>query len=1167
MKQGAKRLEIQTLGGLQIRLGNQPLKGFRSRKAEAMLVYLALQRKPVSREILAERFWSDGSQNATMANLRVVLSNLRQILDPFITVSRDAAGMDQDAGIWVDVTELEAALYREDYERVLGLYQGEFLQGFYAPDNAAFDQWVTEIRENCRRMAISAAQSLVANPAWNTNPEKLLALAQRWTELDRLSENAQLEYMKLLHRLRGRSEVITHYNGFCRTLVEELGFAPSAAILDFIEKVKIGNNGNAPSIETSRTRPLPAPPRSIDPEAVFVGRAQEMNRLFTALEQTMRGQGQLIFLAGEAGSGKSALVQAFLRQAQTAQPDLLAVTGMCHVFSGTGDPFLPFRDVLLGLIGDEEALRASSRSNPETARRIARALPATVPALIQSGPDLVGTLLSPGALSRHVSGDSQDPWAFELADFLQQRNKAGPQRTYDAGDIYSQVSRFLSTIAGQQPLVLVLEDLHWADASSVSLLSYLSLRVTSSPILIIGTYRPEALAARREQEHPLETALHEWKRQFGDCAIDLDAANDRDAGSFVRQVLDTLKHHLTDEFLNRFSNQTGGHPLFTIELLRHMQERGMLLLGSDGCWDESSALSWEDLPAKVEGVLDIRLGQIDSSMRAVLSAASIEGEAFTAEIAAQVAGQDPDAVVRRLGRIARNLHIVVEGEVRQVNGRRLSGFRFRHSLFSTYLYKQLSTAERAYYHEQVAQAMEQIYTNDPRGLAEMAPVLAFHFREAGRAGKAIDYFQMAASHAALIGALEDAIRQLRAGLQLLSYLTDENARRRLELALQLALIAPLQALKGYADPELRAINQRIRTLCNDGIGADELLPALVYLRTNFQSQTERIAAQELAQRIVSAPPGSHKPLVTTLAHWVLGSEKSYQGSFLEAKEHLEQVIQTYDPRRDRWLIPPYGHDPGVSALGRLAWVMWFLGYPNQAAEYSRRSLALAQELNHPLARGFAIGRSGVLFNQIIGEPEQALEWNKISRQDSEEKGIHLFRPSEELLRGWIESQIGEVAEGLRMMETGIRERDTSGATRHRPHYLGLLATGYQCAGRFTDGLRAVEQALASCDLNGEWYYQAELLRIQGSLFIDTHNLLSAEDSLHRSLEVARRQSAKSWELRAALSLCNLWRSQGKIREARDLILEEYNWFSEGFSTPDLLAAKALIADFVPTCIS
>jgi adenylate cyclase len=168
-----------------------------------------------------------------------------------------------------------------------------------------------------------------------------------------------------------------------------------------------------------------------------------------------------------------------------------------------------------------------------------------------------------------------------------------------------------------------------------------------------------------------------------------------------------------------------------------------------------------------------------------------------------------------------------------------------------------------------------------------------------------------------------------------------------------------------------------------------------------------------------------------------------------------------------------------------------------------------------------------------------------------------------LLRGWIESQIGEVAEGVRMMETGIRERDSSGAIRHRPHYLGLLATGYQRVGRLADGLRTIEQALASCEQNGEWYYQAELLRIKGVLLADTNAEIPAEESLLLSLEVARRQSAKSWELRAAISLCHLWQTQGKISQARDLILAKYAWFEEGFATPDLRAAKGLIDELAP----
>jgi tetratricopeptide (TPR) repeat protein len=331
--------------------------------------------------------------------------------------------------------------------------------------------------------------------------------------------------------------------------------------------------------------------------------------------------------------------------------------------------------------------------------------------------------------------------------------------------IFEQYTNVLKALAAQRPLMLVLDDLQWADAASIGLLFRLGRRIGESRVLIVGTYRPDEVALGRAGErHPLEKVLAEFKRYFGDIWVNLDQAEEAERRQFVDAFLGTEPNRLGEGFRRALYRHTGGHPLFTIELLRDMQERGDLVQDEEGRWIEGSVLDWGTLPARVEGVIEERIGRLEQELLEALTVASVEGEDFTAEVVARVQAVDARGLIRRLsGELEKQHRLVSARGIRRLDAQCLSLYRFRHNLFQKYLYSDLDEVERAYLHEDVGNVLEELYGDQ---VDEISVQLARHFVEAGVAEKAINYLHRAGEQAAVRFANAEAVTYFSRALDL-----------------------------------------------------------------------------------------------------------------------------------------------------------------------------------------------------------------------------------------------------------------------------------------------------------------------------------------------------------------------------------------------------------------
>jgi predicted ATPase len=861
-------------------------------------------------------------------------------------------------------------------------------------------------------------------------------------------------------------------------------------------------------------------------------------------------------VTGEAGSGKTALIQEFSSRAQAAHPDLVIARGDCNAYTGIGDPYLPFREILALMMGDTESRWAAGAIGREQVRRVWRALPLTVKALLEAGPDLVDTFVSRESAIERATAllPSGAGWLTRLREQTGRRPTApgmpGPQQS----DVFEQYTRVLEVLARQVPLVLVLDDLQWADLGSVSMLFHVGRHLAGKRILILGAYRPEEVTGGRDGErHPLEAVANEFQRDFGEIGVSLEQADSRD---FVEAYLDSEPNRLGAAFREMLYRQTRGHPLFTIELLRGLQERGGLVQDQAGKWAEGADLDWRALPARVEAAIRERISRLAEPLRTTLQVASVEGEVFTAEVVSRVLGADERSIVQRLsGELDRRHRLIRAQAIERLEWRRVSRYRFTNYLFQKYLYDSLDTVERAYLHEDVGNTLEELY-GDKCG--EIAVQLAWHFEEAGIPEKAIGYLHQAGDRAVRLSAYPEGRAHLSRGLELLMNMPDSPKRAQQELALQVSMgMAWMGDIPG---PEWKNAYSRARELCRQMGKTSELCRVVGELSIFHYVRAEYHKAREMAEEALSLAEQAGDPLAVAVSHWHLGYSLFGLGEYAAARAHLGQTIAAYEPDQHQILVHLRGSDTGVSALAYDACCLWCLGFPEQASRRSQEALALARALDHAFTLADVLCFGGCLFNRMRRDARALRGAAEELIRLSTGMGFSSFGGTGTCYWGSAEALMGRTQEGITLIREGLSIRQSIGARCHHSGILGALAESQIASAQMAEGMATLTEALAMVVETGEHHWEAELWRVRSQLLLGLGDEQRAETSLQTAIEISRRQGARSWELRAATSLARLWLAQGRVDEASYLLAGIYGWFTEGFDTPDLVEARALLLE-------
>ena len=995
------RLTLSFLGCFQVCLDDRPVTDFKSDKVRALLAYLVIEAdRPHRREALAGLLWPDRTDRDALSNLRYALASLRRTLGDhaatpaFLLITPQTIQFNPASDHWLDVAELgrQIADSRRPMWQIANgagpvsaqsLYRGSFLAGFSVGDAAPFEEWALLRREQISLQVMSLLGNLAAYHEALGDYRAAQACAHQQIALEPWSEKAHRTLMRVL-TLDGQRSAALHQYHTCRDLLrDELDVEPTEETVALFEAIRggmvvdreVSRQGNKETRKQGDVgRPVYLSTRLLVSSAPpFVAREEQLAQLEATLRRTLAGAGGVAFVAGEAGSGKTALLGEFARQAMAAHAELVVATGYCNAVAGIGavtgigDSYLPFREILQLLSGDIEAKRASAALTPEHARRLWAILPDIIAALLEAGPDLLDTFVPRASLvlrAEAFAGQAvRGAWRDQLS-WLRHPPGGEPsnrQFALQQADLFGQVTRVLQLLARSHPLLLILDDLQWADAGSASLLFHLGRRLAGSRILVVAAYRPDAIALPPPEgaRHPLEAVVNEIQRVSGDRPIDLDRCEGR---QFVEALLEAEPNRLSAAFRAQLVRHTEGHPLFTVELLRDLQEGGDLVRDAEGCWVEGPALHWETLPARVEAVIAERIGRLPDRCRALLAAASVEGEEFTAEIIARVVGVDESSIRQCLDADLGDHHrLVAAVSLRRLGTRKLSRYRFRHHFFQRYLYDHLDIVRRVDLHEAVGSALEALCGEAPDDLDALAPRLAWHFEMAGLLDRAATYYLQAGRRAARLAAHEDAIGHLNRGLALLEGLPDSHERTRLKLDLQLATTSPLVLARGFWAPERAQAVEKAYALAEQPALKDsaERRAALAVVANFALWSAEPDRCLQVSEQLFDLAERSGDAQQLLAAHFLVGSAWWVRGELILAHSHLEKTLALYDHRLQPAIDALLGVSVWITSLTRRACVLWLLGYPDQAARCQEEALRAAQESGHAPTLALARGTAGM----------------------------------------------------------------------------------------------------------------------------------------------------------------------------------------------------------------
>ncbi len=438
--------------------------------------------------------------------------------------------------------------------------------------------------------------------------------------------------------------------------------------------------------------------------------------------------------------------------------------------------------------------------------------------------------------------------------------------------------------------------------------------------------------------------------------------------------------------------------------------------------------------------------------------------------------------------------------------------------------------------------------------------MAHHYSRSGNTAKAVEYLQRAGQQALQRSAYAEAIHHLTAALDLLKTLPAHTERLQQELVVQTTLGPAFIATSGYGAPEVAQVYTRARELCQQLGDTPQLFPVLWGLERFCLVRAEHHTAGELAEQLLSLAQQQHDSALLLEAHRALGQSLLWRGEVAQARTHLERAIAIYDPQQHRAHAFRYGRDPGVDCRLYAAFGLWWLGYPEQGLAHIQAALPLAQALSHPFSLAHTLGGAAIT-HQFRREMNAAQARAEAAIALSTEQGFPYWLALGTIVRGWALALQGQAEEGITQIRQGLTAWRATGSEIVRPYCLTLLAEAYAQRGQAEEGLAVVSEALETVATTGERFYEAELHRLRGELSLQLPTpLAEAEACLQQALALARRQQARSLELRAAMSLSRLWQRQGKRADARELLAPLYGWFTEGFDTPDLQDAKALLAE-------
>ncbi len=1159
-------LKLFLLGPPRIELEGAPVD-IQRRKALALLVYLAVSGQAHSRDSLATFFWPELDQQRGRAYLRRDLAALNTSLPGnWLLADRETVELNREAGPWLDAEQFHHLLVacREHSHapeivcteciplltEAAALYTGDFLAGFTLRDSPEFDDWQFFQTESLRQDLATVLERLVQGLNSQGKADAAVPHARRWVALDPLHEPAQRWLIQVYDQAGQPVAGLRQYEEYVKLLEEELGLPPEEETTTLYEAIKakrlLGSFIKAeehkrsdrarrreklasepvaapdkaalPVSKTSPARmsPLKLPESSTGEINRAIGREAELGQLSACLEQALAGSRQLVFITGEAGLGKTTLIETFLAELR-AKTSLWIGRGQCIEHHGAGEAYMPI-------------LEAWGRMCREP------------------GGQALITLLTRVA----PSWLAQMPWLVSPEDFeaLQSRILATTRER-----MLREMAEAIETLTAEQPLILLLEDLHWSDYSTLDLLTWLARRQEPARLFLIGTYRPSDV---KLQDHPLGAVVQDIQRRGQGVELPLPLLTPAAVETYLSLRFNQAT--LPAELVHLLHQRTTGNPLFIRTLVDAWIAHGSLAV-VEGRWRLQARL--EELlvgvPDTLRQLIEQQFRQLDPTDQNILEVASVAGMEFsTATVVVGIDLTEEEIERRCVGLAQQGPFLQAGGIVEWPDGTIAAQFRFSHYLYQEVLYERVPAGRQVRLHRQIGQRLEAGYGASAK---DKAAELALHFVRGRNPERAITYLQFAAEQAIQRNAYREAIEHLNQALELLRHYPDLPERAQHELTLQAALGPTLIMTRGWAAPEAEQAYTRASELCRR-LGDTRRLSSILYsLATLYELRGNYSRSHDLLKERLQLPHDPQDYRSQLESHELLACSTFHQGAFTQALDHADQALNFCQPH-DMALTALLGENPAVSSYHWAGLALWFLGYPNRALVRSQQALRQARELSYTFSLAHAHEQAAML-HQLRREEQAVYQQAEATITAAIQGGFAYWLGVGQILRGWAVVVQGQAERGLAQLRQGLETCQATGATIDHPYFLYLLADACGRTGRLEEALAALNDAFALAGQSHAFFHEAELHRLQGALLLqlDPHqNLAAAEAAFQQALDIARRQQAKSLELRAAVSLGRLWQDQGQSDQARTMLAEICSWFSEGFDTADWQEAEALLVE-------
>ncbi len=815
-----------------------------------------------------------------------------------------------------------------------------------------------------------------------------------------------------------------------------------------------------------------------------VGREVEQQQLEAALMAAAAGRGKLVCISGEAGIGKTTVVERFLERIAAERPGGFIAKGRCpEHLEGTG-AYLPLLDALDCLIHREDGDRVDQL-------------------MLQTAPT----------------------WRAQLAHVTRSRPNASEKKAASLEQMKRELKSFFQALSQQQPVVLFLDDIHWSDHSTFDLLGFLGSNFDQLGLLVIVTYRPSELQLARSRFLPI---LHEFQSRGLCTVVELPFLRRREIEQYLANKF--VGHAFPREFPAFLLEKTEGSPLFMVDLIHYLCDL-KVIDQKDDRWQLMEALPeiGRELPESVKGMIERKISQLTEEELRILSVASVQGNEFDSAVLSKVLRKEFTEIEEQLGDLE-SVHSFVkqEKELELPDGTFNVRYRFVHGLYQNMLYSKLRSGQRVSLSKAMAETLLGFYREESPSIAMQ---LALLFKEARQPAKSAGYFLLSAQNAANVFAYKESMALSHRGLEALAKMRDSLERNKLEMELQILLGMSIIPIQGYAAPEAETAFRRARELCQQTDASQQLFPVLRGLSLFYNTRPQLDLARELAAQLLHLAERQQDPSLHLEALFALSSALFFQGEFTASLEYAEQAMQVQQPEQYTYRTPLYEQNAMVGCLTVASLASWALGRTEQAISRSGEALALARRIEQPFNLARALAWASLLY-MLHGDWKESQARAEEAIQLSQKFGFSYWLAMSTIYLGYDMFQQGRREEGIEIMRKGLEAESATGAEIGRPYFLALFGEISGQMGNIPKGLELIDRSIDSVTNTSEGLARAEIHRLKGELLLRARTdpryadasarlLPEAESCLQKAVEIARNQRAVPLERRAMASLDRL----------------------------------------------